>query len=177
MFLESFTQASLAAISGKDFSLQQVNMSVSIQGTLRGIHFADVPPGQAKYVQCLSGEIVDLIVDLRVGSPAFCKWQLVHLDSQARQSLLISEGVGHGFCALSSEAVVGYLCSSPYTPEREHTVNPFDSDLGISWPLTDQALLSDRDRTAPPVRELLDAGLLPTWTDYLALNTRGPQDK
>ena len=78
------------------YELAQMNISVSRRGTVRGIHFADVPPGQAKYVQCLAGRILDVVVDIRVGSPAFGQWEAVELDDVTRSALYLAEGLGHG---------------------------------------------------------------------------------
>jgi dTDP-4-dehydrorhamnose 3,5-epimerase len=83
------------------------------RGVIRGIHFADVPPGQAKYVACVGGAVLDVVVDLRVGSPSFKRWQTVQLDDEDYRALLISDGLGHAFVALSEQANVVYLCSTP----------------------------------------------------------------
>jgi len=163
VFLESFTQHSFADSVGHEMPLKQANISVSSQGTLRGIHFADVPPGQAKYVQCLAGRILDVVVDIRVGSPTFGKWEGIELDSDSRQALYIAEGLGHAFCALSESATVGYLCSEPYAPAREHGVNPIDPELGIGWPVDLTLHLSAKDESAPSLSEAMASDLLPRW--------------
>ena len=163
VFLESFKSSTFSDATGHDFDLQQMNISVSRAGTVRGIHFADVPPGQAKYVQCLDGRIVDVVVDIRVGSPTFGKWQAIELDSENRRSVYISEGLGHAFCALSDSATVGYLCSEPYAPAHEHGIHPLDPDIGIEWPGNEPFQLSDKDASAPSLVEAQASGLLPTW--------------
>ena len=99
VFLESYKASVIEPAIGHAFSLQQMNISQSRLGTVRGIHFADVPPGQAKYVQCFSGRILDIVVDIRMGSPTFGQWEAVELDDESRQGLYISEGLGHAFCA------------------------------------------------------------------------------
>ena len=142
-----------------------MNISVSKIGTVRGIHFADVPPGQAKYVQCLHGRMLDVIVDVRVGSPTFGHWDSIELDSEARQGLYISEGLGHAFCALTESVTVGYLCSEPYAPTRERGINPLDSDLGIAWPSSPNLVLSDKDAAAPSLAEAMNVGLLPQYSE------------
>ncbi|HEY7145403.1 MAG TPA: dTDP-4-dehydrorhamnose 3,5-epimerase [Streptosporangiaceae bacterium] len=164
-FLEWFTQASLRTGAGHPMQVAQVNCSVSARGVIRGIHFTDVPPGQAKYVSCLSGEILDVIVDLRAGSPGFGRWTAVPLDGKARRAVYIAEGLGHGFVTLSDEATVLYLCSSPYAPGREHGVHPLDPGLGIDWGMTADAILSARDAAAPTLEQALRAGLLPGYRD------------
>ena len=165
VFLESFKSSTFVEATGHAFDLQQMNISVSRVGTVRGIHFADVPPGQAKYVQCLDGRIVDVVVDIRVGSPTFGQWQAIELDSENRRSVYISEGLGHAFCALSDSATVGYLCSEPYAPAHEHGIHPLDPDIGIEWPGNGPFQLSDKDASAPSLAEAREAGLLPTWQD------------
>ena len=163
VFLEAFTAASFREATGHHFDLKQMNISVSKGGTVRGVHFADVPPGQAKYVQCLAGRVLDVVVDIRVGSPTFGQWEAVELDDIARRALYISEGLGHAFCALSESATVGYLCSQPYAPTREHGVHPLDPALGLPWPSGSDSLLSPKDAAAPLLAQARDAGLLPDY--------------
>ncbi|GAA2395117.1 dTDP-4-dehydrorhamnose 3,5-epimerase family protein [Nonomuraea africana] len=156
----SFLEAFRAAALPRPFGLAQVNCSVSRAGVLRGIHFSDVPPGQAKYVMCVSGSVLDVVVDLRVGSPTFGRWEGVPLDDRTRGAVYLAEGLGHGFMALSEEATVVYLCSTPYDPAREHGVHPLS--LGIDWPdLT--PVLSEKDADAPTLEAALAAGLLPDF--------------
>src|SRR6185312_4820749 len=104
-------------------------------GALRGIHFADVPPSQAKYLTCMRGAVLDVVVDLRVGSPTFGSWDSVVLDDVTHRTIYISEGLGHAVLALSDHTTLVYLCSEGYAPEREHTVNPLDPEIGIEWPV------------------------------------------
>jgi dTDP-4-dehydrorhamnose 3,5-epimerase len=172
LFLEWFKADSFDAAAGHPLSLAQANMSVSARGTTRGIHFADVPPGQAKYVTCVSGAVLDVVVDVRVGSPTFGQWESVRLDSIDRRAVYLAEGLGHGFCALEDDSTVVYLCSEGYAPDREHEVHPLDPALAIHWGL-DRAelLLSAKDAAAPTLSEAADAGRLPsydacrTWID------------
>ena len=123
LFTEAFKADVLAEVIGHRFDLAQVNLSVSAAGVLRGIHFADVPPGQAKYVTCPTGAVLDVIVDIRVGSPTFGTYDTVLLDDTDRRAVYLSEGLGHAFCALEEDSTAMYLCSAPYTPEREHGIN------------------------------------------------------
>ncbi|MFC7590554.1 dTDP-4-dehydrorhamnose 3,5-epimerase family protein [Nonomuraea antimicrobica] len=161
--MEGFRAADLREALGHSMELAQVNCSISRRGVLRGLHFADVPPGQAKYVMCVSGAVLDVAVDLRVGSPTFGRWEAVRLDDSARCGLYLAEGLGHGFLALSESATVVYLCSTAYDPAREHGVHPLDPDLAIEWPLDGEPVLSAKDAAAPTLQQALDAGLLPTW--------------
>jgi len=166
-FLEWFRDAEFQADLGHGLQIAQANCSVSRRGVIRGIHFADVPPGQAKYVTCVSGSVLDVVVDLRVGSPGFARWTAVPLDDESRRAVFVAEGLGHGFIALSDEATVLYLCSTPYAPGREHGVHPLDPDLGIAWPADVAAILSDKDAAAPSLAEARSAGLLPDYRDCL----------
>jgi dTDP-4-dehydrorhamnose 3,5-epimerase len=167
-FLEWFKHAELGTALGHPMEIAQANGSVSRRGVIRGIHFSDVPPGQAKYVTCVSGAIMDVVVDLRVGSPGFGRWEAVRLDDENRRALYIAEGLGHAFAALSDQATVLYLCSTPYAPGREHGVHPLDPAIGIAWPDDGAAILSDKDAAAPSLAEAQAGGLLPDYADCQA---------
>ena len=167
VFLESFKATVFEDAIGHPFDLQQMNISLSRRGTVRGIHFADVPPGQAKYVQCFDGRILDVVVDIRVGSPTFGQWDAIELTSDLRNGLYIAEGLGHAFCALTDSVTVGYLCSEPYAPTREHGINPVDRALALPWPEMD-LLLSPKDESAPDLAEALESGLLPEYAECRA---------
>jgi len=170
MFFEWFAQPRFHAFTGHDFDLRQANCSTSSAGVLRGLHFAQLPPSQAKYVTCVRGAVFDVVVDIRVGSPTFGRWDSVLLDDRDRRSIYISEGLGHAFLALEDDSTVMYLCSAGYSPEREHTVLATDPAVGIEWPTVDgrAPLLSGRDAAAPTLEEARAAGLLPTWDDARA---------
>ncbi len=161
--VELFRSDALTEAVGHPLALAQANCSVSRRGALRGIHFAEVPPGQAKYVSCLSGAVLDVAVDIRVGSPTYGVWDSVVLDDRDRRAVYLPEGVGHAFLALTRDATVTYLCSSPYAPAREHGICPFDRELAIAWPQDLQPLLSAKDAQAPTLAEIAARGLLPTY--------------
>jgi len=144
LFCELYRVDRLQDAIGRPPRVAQVNLSVSGRSVVRGLHFASVPPGQAKYVQCLAGAFLDVVVDLRVGSPTFGRWEAVRLDDVDRRAVYVAEGLGHGVCALADNATLAYLCSETYAPEREHSVHPLDPDLGIAWPVA-SPLLSARD--------------------------------
>jgi dTDP-4-dehydrorhamnose 3,5-epimerase len=167
-FLEWFRGAEFLGDVGHGLEVAQANCSVSRRGAVRGIHFADVPPGQAKYVTCAAGAILDVVVDIRVGSPGFGRWTAVQLDDQTRRALYLAEGLGHAFVALSDQATVLYLSSTPYAPTREHGVHPLDPAIGIAWPEDMETILSDKDQAAPSLAEARSAGLLPDYGDCLA---------
>jgi len=167
-FLEWYRADELAGKLGYWPETAQANCSVSRRGVIRGVHFASVPPGQAKYVTCVSGAILDVIVDVRVGSPSFGRWESIRLDDTAREAVFLSEGLGHAFTALSDEATVIYLCSAPYAPGREHGVHPLDPEIGITWPGDTEPVLSEKDAAAPTLEEALRSGLLPSYADCRA---------
>lgn len=166
-FFEMFRGQEFAGHLGYQLSVAQANCSVSRRGVIRGIHFADVPPGQAKYVCCVSGSIIDVVVDLRLGSPTFKASELVELDGTSGRALFLAEGLGHGFIAVSPEATVVYFCSTPYAPSRERTVHALDPDLGIAWPDHGDMILSDRDAAAPTLEQTRHDGLLPSYETCL----------
>lgn len=173
-FAESFRGAEFEADLGYRFEVAQANCSVSRRGVIRGIHFSDVPPGQAKFVMCASGSVQDVVVDIRDGSPTFGKWEAVRLDGAARDAVFLSEGLGHAFMALTDDATVVYLCSTPYTPGREHGVDPLDPAIGIAWPLDGAVspVLSEKDKAAPGLWRALHDGLLPRYEDCAAYAAR-----
>jgi dTDP-4-dehydrorhamnose 3,5-epimerase len=162
VFLEWFRADAIAAATGRSFTIAQANHSVSKRGTLRGIHFADVPPSQAKFVYCPKGAVLDVVVDIRVGSPTYGRYTSVRLDDVDRRAVFISEGLGHAFVALTDDANVTYLCSTGYNPTGEHGINPLDEVIGIDWPMTD-AVLSAKDAEAPSLAMAAWQGLLPTY--------------
>jgi len=164
-FLEWFRARELSETLGYWPETAQANCSVSRRGVLRGIHFSSVPPGQAKYVTCVSGAVLDVVVDLRIGSPTYSRWEAVRLDDESRRAVFLSVGLGHAFMALSDEATVIYLCSTPYSPGREYGVHPLDPDIGIEWPTDTDPVLSAKDAAAPTLEEVRRAGLLPTYAD------------
>ena len=168
-FFEWFTEREFGEMAGHSFDMRQANCSVSAAGVLRGLHFAQLPPGQAKYITCVKGSVFDVVVDIRTGSPTYGQWDSVLLDDVDRRSTYISEGLAHGFLALQDDSTVMYLCSAPYAPEREHTISAFDPAIGIDWPLPHaQRRLSDRDAEAPTLAEVRSAGLLPSWDETAA---------
>ena len=163
VFLEWFKASVLEKAVGHPLAVKQANHSISAKGTLRGVHFADVPPGQAKYVYCTRGAVLDVVVDLRVGSPTFGASDAVRLDDADRRGVYLSEGLGHAFLALTDDANVTYLCSEPYNPAGEHGVHPLDPELALPWPGDVEPLLSDKDAAAPTLAQARDLGLLPSY--------------
>jgi dTDP-4-dehydrorhamnose 3,5-epimerase len=168
VFLEWFKADALEQVLGHRLRVAQANHSVSARGTMRGIHFADVPPSQAKYVYCTRGAVLDVVVDIRVGSPTFGVSDAVLLDDQDRRGIYLSEGLGHAFLALTDDANVTYLCSEPYAPGREHGISPVDPALDLPWPADVEPLLSDKDAAAPTLEQARESGILPDFAQCQA---------
>lgn len=169
VFFESYRFDRLAEVIGHPLTLRQANTSVSRQGVVRGIHYADVPLGQAKYVTCLHGAVLDYVVDIRKGSPTFGQWDSVRLDTVDFRSVYLSEGLGHAFIALTEGAVVSYLVSDVYNRDREHGIDPLDEAIGLVFsPEAGEPLLSEKDLKAPGMVEAAESGLLPDWATATA---------
>lgn len=173
-FMEVFKEGSFVEATGRPLTIKQVNTSVSAAGVARGIHFAQVPPSQAKYVFCPKGAVVDYVIDIRTGSPTFGKWDSVLLDDADRRAIFISEGLGHMFVSIEDGSTVTYLCSAPYAPGREFGVNPQCSTVGIDFPATDrrgaplELLLSRKDTAAPGLLHAQEQGILPAYEEQQA---------
>jgi len=165
-FVEWFRADRLHTAIGLAFAPVQANLSVSARGTLRGIHFADVPPGQAKYVMCVSGAITDYVVDIREGSPTFGHYEAVDLSAEERNAVVLDVGLGHAFVALEPDTIVTYLVTDIYKPHAEHAINPLDSDLGIAYPFpVGELLISPKDLEAPSLAHARGEGRLPSWQE------------
>lgn len=171
-FHEWFRGEDFREATGHDLTLAQANCSVSRRGVVRGVHFSDVPPGQAKYVKCVRGTVLDVVVDIRVGSPTYGRWEAVRLDDDTHHAVFLAEGLGHAFMALTDDATVVYLCSTGYAPQREHGVNALDPALGIEWPAGVGPVLSEKDAAAPSLAEAAEAGLLPSYDECRAFRRR-----
>ncbi len=163
-FYESFREDNAKKYFGREFKIKQSNTSVSKKGSVRGIHYALVPPSQAKYVQCQKGSIIDFVIDIRVDSPTFSQFVEVELKSSKPRAIFIEEGLAHAFVALEDETVVTYFVSENYNPEREKGINPFDSDLNIKWPDINLEL-SEKDKLAITLKEAKVQNLLPIYDD------------
>jgi dTDP-4-dehydrorhamnose 3,5-epimerase len=169
LFFEWYRFDRLAEAVGHPLELRQANASVSRRGVVRGIHFADVPRGQAKYVTALHGAVLDYAIDIRVGSPTFGQWDSVLLDTVDRRAIYLAEGLGHCFVALTEDATVSYLVSDTYNPSAEHGVNPLDPAVALRFPAeAGEPVLSPKDTDAPGLDEAAAAGLLPRWDDVRA---------
>jgi dTDP-4-dehydrorhamnose 3,5-epimerase len=164
LFREWFKAEDIARID-KDFSVQQANFSKSKQFVIRGIHYSLAPEGQSKIVTCASGRIIDVLVDLRVGSPTYLNIEYIELSDDSGKVVFIPTGVGHGFIVESETAAVVYLTTSGYAPEYEKAICPTDKELGIRWPLPvgEAGIISKADTEAPSLAQARQFGTLPTF--------------
>ena len=164
LFREWFKAEELATID-KSFSVEQANYSKSKKSVIRGIHYSLAPEGQAKLLTCASGQIVDVMVDLRAGSPTYLNVEYVQLSEDSGNVVYIPTGVGHGFIVESESAAVVYLTSSVYAPEYEKAICPTDIELGINWPLAvgELGIISKADTEAPSLAQAKESGNLPTF--------------
>ena len=167
MFAEGFRADKLAEHIGHVLQVKQTNISVSTAGAVRGIHYAAVPPSQAKYVTALHGRFLDVVVDIRVGSPTFGQWAAVELDTTDRRAVYLSEGLGHCLVCLEDGTAM-YLCSEVYNPTGERGITPMDQTVGLPIPEGLSPVLSEKDTAAPTLAQAEAAGLLPTYQACLA---------
>ena len=167
-FTEWYRADVLGEAIGYGLPLAQANHSVSARGVLRGVHFALVPPGQAKYIYCPAGRVLDVVVDVRVGSPTFGVHNAVLLDSEQPRAVYLSEGLGHAFLSLADATSVTYLVSTGYAPDREFGIDPMDPELDLPWPTDLEFEISQKNRAAPTLAQALEQGLLPTMEQCAA---------
>jgi epimerase EvaD len=168
LFVAPFQEAAFRDATGHGLHVAQSNHSLSRRGVVRGIHFVDVPPGQAKYVYCPRGALLDVAVDVRIGSPTYGRCDVVRLDAESCRAVYLPEGIGHAFLALVEDTVLAYLCSTPYNPAAERTVHPLDPALNLPWPADAEPVLSDKDAAAPTLAAAAEAAILPSWHDCQA---------
>jgi dTDP-4-dehydrorhamnose 3,5-epimerase len=151
-FLESWRRDGLRELGIADEFVQD-NHSRSTRGVVRGMHF-QVGEGQAKLVRCGRGKVVDIVVDLRRGSPTYGQWEGFDLDDESLRQLYVPIGFAHGFCVTSELADVFYKCSAYYAPALERGIHYADPDVGIVWPRGLELTPSERDQAAPRLREI-----------------------
>jgi dTDP-4-dehydrorhamnose 3,5-epimerase len=163
-FYESFKAEDFKTHIGRNFKIKQTNTSSSSKGSVRGIHFAMLPPSQAKLVQCQRGSIRDYVIDIRVGSPTFGKFEVVELGENSASAVFIEEGLAHAFVALENHTVVTYYVTEKYNPEREKGINPFDKTLNVKWPDL-ELILSEKDKQAISLDQSKAQGLLPNYDE------------
>ena len=163
-FYESFKEEDFKNQIGRNLNIKQTNTSSSSKGSVRGIHYALVPPSQAKLVQCQRGSIKDYVIDIRVGSPTFGQFEEIELNENSASAVFIEEGLSHAFVALENQTVVTYFVTEEYNPTREKGINPFDKTLNVKWPDI-ELILSEKDKQAISLEEAENQGLLPTFEE------------
>lgn len=170
VFATPFQQSVFETAKGAPFfPVAQSNHSVSRRGVVRGIHYTGAPPGAAKYVYCASGRSLDIVVDIRTGSPTYGHWDAVLLDPEELRAVYLPVGVGHAFVALTDHTVMSYLTSTPYVADNELALSPLDPALGLPIPEDIEPLLSERDTRALTLEEAAARGLLPSYEHSLKL--------
>ncbi|MDX3660820.1 dTDP-4-dehydrorhamnose 3,5-epimerase family protein [Streptomyces sp. ID05-26A] len=161
-FLSPFQEAAFAEATGSPlFPVRQTNHSVSARGVVRGIHYTTTPPGCAKYVYCAAGSAIDVVVDIRAGSPTFGRWDSVRMDQNHHRTLYFPVGVGHAFIALEDNTVMSYMISGTYVAEHELALDVLDPALGL--PVPPNPILSERDGAAITLAQAQEQGLLPDY--------------
>ena len=164
VFASAFQEPAFVETMGhRLFDVAQVSYARSRRGVVRGVHFTRTPPGAAKYVCCVRGRALDIVTDLRTGSPSFGRQDSVLLDQNDFRAVYFPVGVGHAYVALEDDTVMCYLLSLSYRPENELALFPLDPELGLRIPDGIEPVLSARDRDAPTLAEATAAGLLPEY--------------
>lgn len=162
-FFEAWRHSELSEATGIKFEVAQVNCSVSVRDTLRGIHGTQTPPGQAKLVTCVRGAAIDVVVDLRVGSPTFGEYDMTVLEAGSGVSVFMPDGMGHAFLTLADDTALLYSCDAEYVPGTMIDLDALDPELGIPWQPQRPVIRSDKDANAPTLAQALARGLLPTY--------------
>ena len=145
-----------------DFQPKQANISRSDKGVLRGIHYSVSKTGQSKLIICAVGSIIDVVVDLRLGSPTFGAKKKFDLDSKAGIALYVGAGLGHSFLSKEDGTTVIYIQNEIFSPQFELAINPFDHSIHIKWPLLDY-VLSQKDEEAPSLQQRIERHELPRF--------------
>jgi dTDP-4-dehydrorhamnose 3,5-epimerase len=150
-FMETYKRSEFAT-QGISEIFVQCNHSKSSKGILRGLHYQNRPKAQGKLIRTVGGEIYDVAVDIRIGSPTFGKWAAIALSAESKRMLYVPAGFAHGFCVTSEDAEIQYMTTEEYAPDLEYGLIWNDPDLGIDWPIT-KPILSPRDRAWPRLRD------------------------
>lgn len=154
-FFESFNAKEFKEKTGVDVTFVQDNESKSHYGVLRGMHFQLPPYTQSKLVRVVKGKVLDVVVDIRKGSPTYGKYEMCELTEENHRQFFVPKGMAHGFCVLSDEAIFQYKCDDFYHPEAEGAIMWNDPDLAIDWPIkTEDIELSEKDRRHPFLKDV-----------------------
>jgi len=165
LFYEALRYESLRAATGHAVEIRQVNYTVSGRNVLRGIHSTTVPPGQGKIVTCVRGAALTMVVDLRVGSPTFGRYDLLGQDPRSSTAVYLPDGIGLAYLALSDDTCMNYLCTREYVHGTIIDVDALDPELGLPWDLTAPPVRSARDAAAPTLAAAVAGDLLPTYEE------------
>ncbi|WP_030720964.1 MULTISPECIES: dTDP-4-dehydrorhamnose 3,5-epimerase family protein [Streptomyces] len=172
-FVSPFQEEAFVRQTGhRLFPVEQISHSRSRRGVVRGVHFTRTPPGMAKYVYCPRGRALDIIVDLRRGSPTFGRHATVVLDPVDFRAVYFPVGLGHAFVALEDDTVMAYTLSLAYAPENELALSVYDPDLALSLPEDIEPVVSERDRVAQSLEQALESGVLPDYEQCLELDAK-----
>ncbi|MEW2353456.1 dTDP-4-dehydrorhamnose 3,5-epimerase family protein [Spirillospora sp. NPDC029432] len=173
LFVSPYQKHAFVEAYGAPFPpVAQTNHSRSRRGVVRGVHYTVTPPGTAKYVYCAAGEAIDIVVDIRVGSPTFGKWDAVLVNPRDFRAVYFPVGVGHAFISLADDTVMSYMLTEPYAAEYEKGISAFDPALELPIPTDIEPIVSERDKVAPPLAEAAAAGLLPDYDRCQAVEKR-----
>ena len=160
-FQEWFKRSEFMEATGLSFEPVQLNISHSVQGAIRGVHYSVAPQGQAKLITVMAGEIDDYVVDVRPGSATYGQWERIRLSSATGHSVILGADLAHAFQVISPLATVCYATTAEYDPVAEKAINPFCPTLAIEWNTAVPALLSPKDEAAPSLDAQRLAGVLP----------------
>lgn len=173
LFVSPFQERSFIEAIGRPFTVAQTNHSRSAAGVIRGIHFTAYPPGQEKYVYCPQGRILDIMLDIRLGSPTFGRVAASDLDPSSCRAVFVPDGVGHAFMALEPDSVVSYMVSTAYVPAAEMSIHPLDPELALPWPSDITPILSEKDVHAPGLAKAKADGILPAYRGPVPMSASG----
>jgi dTDP-4-dehydrorhamnose 3,5-epimerase len=160
-FQEWFKHSAFTVATGMSFVPVQLNISHSVQGSIRGVHYSVAPQGQAKLITVMSGEIDDYVIDVRPGSSTYGQWERTRLSSTTGHSMILAADLAHAFQVISPMATVCYATTAEYNPEAEKAINPMCPTLNIEWNTDIPVLLSPKDQEAPNLEDQRIAGMLP----------------
>ncbi|MFJ7422956.1 dTDP-4-dehydrorhamnose 3,5-epimerase family protein [Streptomyces uncialis] len=177
-FCPLYEEGGFAELPGTPrFRVVRSGLSVNHAGVVRGVHYSRGLSGTAKVVLCAAGEVLDLVVDVRAGSPTFGRWEAVRLSAARPRAVYCPPGVGHAFVSLTEGTTVVYLMSTPYRPGDELAVSVLDPVLGLPVPRRPEPVMSEQDRAAPPLTEALERGLLPRYGTCSGNSSPGVREK
>lgn len=160
VFKEWFKYSKNFQQTGFKFNVAQSNYSRSKKGVIRGIHYSLNPKSQWKWISCVSGSIFDVVVDIRPNSTTFGRYESIVLDDTNGMGILIQASLGHAFQSLSEDSILVYNLTSEYEPKYEHSINPFDTSINITWPLYD-SIVSEKDLNGDLLQTKVEKNELP----------------